>query len=177
MRNSENQGEVNGMKQTNVFKKGKMQAPIFDFLTNIPLFEGLKKGEIEYIAKHMSYIELSKDEILFKEGEEGNYVCFLVEGTLDVIKHSLTGEGVIITALHRGRSIGEMSVIDDFPRSATVKARTEAKLLILTREALDTTLEENPSVGIEILKKISRLLSLNLRKTSSRLADYMLPLT
>ncbi len=165
------------MKQTKVFKRGEIQKPIFDFLTNIPLFDGLKPGEIETIAKPMTYIELSKDEILFREGEKGNYVCFVVEGTLDVIKHSLTGESVIITALHRGRSIGEMSVIDDFPRSATVKARTEAKLVILTREAFDTTLEENPTVGIKILKRISRLLSLNLRKTSSRLADYMLPLT
>lgn len=165
------------MKETKVIKQGKIQEPISDFLLNTPLFDGLKTNEIENIAKHLSSIELSKDEILVKEGEEGNCVCFVVEGTLDVIKQSLTGESVIITALHRGRSIGEMSIIDDFPRSATVKARTQVKLVILTREGFDLLLEENPQVGIKILKKISRLLSLNLRKTSSRLADYMLPLT
>ena len=165
------------MKETKVIKQGKIQEPISDFLLNTPLFDGLKTNEIENIAKHLSSIELSKDEILVKEGEKGNCVCFVVEGTLDVIKQSLTGESVIITALHRGRSIGEMSVIDDFPRSATVKARTQVKLLILTREGFDLLLKENPQVGIKILKKISRLLSLNLRKTSSRLADYMLPLT
>jgi len=165
------------MKKTKVIKQGKIQEPISDFLLNTPLFDGLKTNEIKNIAKHLSSIELSKDEILVKEGEEGNCVCFVVEGTLDVIKQSLTGESVIITALHRGRSIGEMSIIDDFPRSATVKARTQVKLVILTREGFDLLLEENPQVGIKILKKISRLLSLNLRKTSSRLADYMLPLT
>jgi CRP-like cAMP-binding protein len=165
------------MKETKVIKQGKIQEPISDFLLNTPLFDGLKTNEIENIAKHLSSIELSKDEILVKEGEKGNCVCFVVEGTLDVIKQSLTGESVIITALHRGRSIGEMSIIDDFPRSATVKARTQVKLVILTREGFDLLLEENPQVGIKILKKISRLLSLNLRKTSSRLADYMLPLT
>ena len=165
------------MKETKVIKQGKIQEPISDFLLNTPLFDGLKTNEIENIAKHLSSIELSKDDILFKEGEKGNCVCFVVEGTLDVIKQSLTGESVIITALHRGRSIGEMSIIDDFPRSATVKARTQVKLVILTREGFDLLLEENPQVGIKILKKISRLLSLNLRKTSSRLADYMLPLT
>jgi len=165
------------MKKTKVIKQGKIQEPISDFLLNTPLFDGLKTNEIKNIAKHLSSIELSKDEILVKEGEEGNCVCFVVEGTLDVIKQSLTGESVIITALHRGRSIGEMSIIDDFPRSATVKARTQVKLVILTREGFDLLLDENPQVGIKILKKISRLLSLNLRKTSSRLADYMLPLT
>lgn len=165
------------MKEAKVIKQGKIQEPISDFLLNTPLFDGLKTNEIKNIAKHLSSIELSKDEILVKEGEKGNCVCFVVEGTLDVIKQSLTGESVIITALHRGRSIGEMSIIDDFPRSATVKARTQVKLVILTREGFDLLLEENPQVGIKILKKISRLLSLNLRKTSSRLADYMLPLT
>jgi len=165
------------MKETKVIKQGKIREPVSDFLLNTPFFDGLKTNEIENIAKHLSFIELSKDEILFREGEKGNCVCFVVEGTLDVIKQSLTGESVIITALHRGRSIGEMSVIDDFPRSATVKARTQVKLVILTREGFDLLLKENPQVGIKILKKISRLLSLNLRKTSSRLADYMLPLT
>jgi len=165
------------MKETKVIKQGKIRELVSDFLLNTPLFDGLKTNEIENIAKHLSFIELSKDEILFREGEKGNCVCFVVEGTLDVIKQSLTGESVIITALHRGRSIGEMSVIDDFPRSATVKARTQVKLVILTREGFDLLLKENPQVGIKILKKISRLLSLNLRKTSSRLADYMLPLT
>jgi len=165
------------MKETKVIKQGKIKETISDFLLNTPLFDGLKANEIKNIAKHLSFIELSKDDILFKEGEKGNSVFFVVEGTLDVIKESLTGESVIITALHRGRSIGEMSIIDDFPRSATVKARTQVKLVILTREGFDLLLEENPQVGIKILKKISRLLSLNLRKTSSRLADYMLPLT
>ena len=165
------------MKETKVMKQGKIREPISGFLLNAPLFDGFKTNEINSIAKHFTFIELSKDEILFREGEKGDCVCFVVEGTLDVIKESLTGEIVIITALHRGRSIGEMSVIDDFPRSATVKARTQAKLVILAREDFDLLLEENPRVGIKILKRISRLLSLNLRKTSSRLTDYMLPLT
>jgi CRP/FNR family cyclic AMP-dependent transcriptional regulator len=165
------------MKEAKVMKQGKIREPIADFLLSTPLFDGLKTNEIKSVAKHLSFTELNKDEILFKEGEKGDCVCFVVEGTLDVIKQSLTGESIIITALHRGRSIGEMSVIDDFPRSATVKARTQVKLVILTRKSFDLVLEENPQVGIKILKRISRLLSLNLRKTSSRLADYMLPLT
>jgi len=165
------------MKAATVAEQGNFNGELIGFLTNIPLFDELKRAEIKGISKHMDFIELKKEEILFREGEKGNYVCFVVEGTLDVIKQALTGESVVITALHRGRSIGEMSVIDDFPRSATVKARTDSKLIILTKEGFDLILGKDPQLGIKILKKISRLLSLNLRKTSSRLADYMLPLT
>lgn len=164
------------MKETKVIQEGKMRDAIIDFLIELPLFDKLKTSELRVIVKRMNFIEIDKGEILFKEGDKGNYVCFIVDGTLGVMKESVTGESVVITALSKGRSIGEMSVIDDFPRSATVKARTEAKLVILTQEGLELILEEDPKIGVKILKRISRLLSLNLRKTSSRLADYMLPL-
>jgi len=165
------------MKETKVIQEGKMRDSIIDFLINIPLFDKLKADELKIIVKWMNFIEIDKEETLFKEGDTGNYVCFIIDGTLDVIKESVTGESVVITALSKGRSIGEMSVIDDFPRSATIKARTEAKLVILTQKNFELMLEEYPKIGTKILKSISRLLSLNLRKTSSRLADYMLPLS
>ncbi len=165
------------MKETKVIQEGAMRDRIIDFLINIPLFDKLKAKELRIILKWMNLIEINKGEILFKEGDKGDYVCFIVDGTLDVLKESITGENVVITALSKGRSIGEMSAIDDFPRSATIKARTEAKLVILTRKSFELMLEEYPQIGIKILKSVSRLLSLNLRKTSSRLVDYMLPLS
>ena len=122
-------------------------------------------------------VKFASNELVFKEGDKGTFVCFVVDGTLNVVKESEIGESVVITALSKGRSIGEMAVIDDFPRSATVKARTNSRLILLTRKGFDLISEEHPKVGIKILKRISRLLSLNLRKTSSRLVDYMLPVS
>ena len=69
-----------------------------------------------------------------------------------------------------------MAVIDEFPRSATVKARTKSTLLTLSRDNFNYIVEGHSSVDVKILKGIASLLSMNLRKTSSRLADYMLPL-
>ena len=103
-------------------------------------------------------------------------MCFVADGALEVAKQSITGESVVITELRRGRSIGEMSVIGDFPRSATVKALEEAKLIVLTQRSFELILEEHPRIGIKVLKGISRLLSLSLRDTSGRLADSILPL-
>ncbi len=164
------------MKETEVIQENKMTETIIDFLIDLPLFDKLQAQELKIIARYMNLIEMNKGEILFKEGDKGDYVCFVADGTLEVIKQSVTGERVVITKLSRGRSIGEMSVIDNFPRSATIEALTEAILVILRRKGFESILEEHPKIGIKILKKISRLVSLNLRKTSSRLADYMLPL-
>ena len=157
-------------------QESKIKETIIDSLMYIRMFDKFEPNELEIVARYMNYIEINKDEILFREGEKGDYVCFVVDGTLDVVKKSMAGESVVITELSRGRSIGEMSVLGDFLRSATVKAHTEAKLIILTQRNFELILEEYPKIGIKILKGISRLLSLSLRDTSGRLADYMLPL-
>lgn len=154
-----------------------MSQAIIEFLIlNIPILGTLKDKELMVIEKYLNFIEMTPGEIVFEEGDRGDYVCFVVEGSLDVLKKSEAGEDIVISTLSKGRSIGEMAVIDDLPRSATVKARTKATLLTLSRENFDYVLAEHSAIGVKILKGIARLLSLNLRKTSSRLADYMLPL-
>jgi len=154
-----------------------MSQAIIEFLIlNIPILATLTDKELTVIEKYLNFIELTPGEIAFEEGDRGDYVCFVVEGSLDVLKTSETGEDIVISTLSKGRSIGEMAVIDDLPRSATVKARTKATLLTLSRENFDYILAEHSAIGVKILKGIARLLSLNLRKTSSRLADYLLPI-
>jgi CRP-like cAMP-binding protein len=152
------------------------QAIIEFLILNIPILGTLKDKELMVIEKYLNFIELTPGEIVFEEGDRGDYVCFVVEGSLDVLKKSETGEEILISTLSKGRSIGEMSGIDDLPRSATIKARTKSTLLTLSRENFDYILAEHSTIGVKIIKGIARLLCLNLRKTSSRLADYMLPL-
>lgn len=161
------------MKESKVIPRSTM----IDMIINIPLFDKLHSKELSIVAKHINYIDLKEGEILFKEGATGDFVCFVIDGTLDVIKETETGEKVVISSLPKGRSIGEMSIIDGYPRSATVKARTDAKLVTLKRDGFEIIQQEYPRIGIKIFKSLSRLLSLNLRRTSSNLADHMFPIS
>ena len=165
------------MVMEKVSESSKMSEAIIDFLINIPMFDTLQGDELRIAARQMNFIDLERNETLFKEGEKGDYVCFVVEGSLDVLKKTEKGRYVVLARLPRGRSIGEMAVIDDFPRSATVRAREKTTLVILTRKGFDLIMEKHPQVGIKILKGIARLLSQNLRMTSSRLVDHLLPLS
>lgn len=165
------------MEKPKVSSGSRMSEAIIELLFNVPMFDTLQGDELRIVAKQMNFIDLGKGEILFKEGERGDYVCFVVEGSLDVLKATGGGEYVVLASLPKGRSIGEMAVIDDFPRSATVRARDSATLVILTRKGFDLILEKHPQVGVKILKGIARLLSQNLRQTSSRLVDHLLPLS
>ena len=166
------------MNGTNTATGGAITQAVINFLIlNIPILAKLKEKELRTIEKYMNLVDAVPGETVFEEGDRGDYVCFVVDGTLEVLKRSEAGESIVISTLSKGRSIGEMAVIDELPRSATVKARTKSTLITLSQENFNYILAEHSSIGVKILKGIARLLSMSLRKTSSRLADYMLPLS
>ncbi|THB69092.1 MAG: cyclic nucleotide-binding domain-containing protein [Gammaproteobacteria bacterium] len=141
---------------------------VADFLKNVPMFAELEEEELLYASKYVGMIEVEMDfePIVFREGDVSDHVCFVVEGSLDVIKKNQEGFNVKIATLNVGESIGEMALIDSLSRSATVKANKDSKLMILTKRDFDLMLSEKTQIGIKILKGISRTLSLKLRKTS-----------
>ncbi|MDY6905774.1 MAG: cyclic nucleotide-binding domain-containing protein [Thermodesulfobacteriota bacterium] len=152
----------------------RMRDKIIDFLITIPMFDRLDASELAIIANYMNFFELKEGETLFGEGDKGDYVSFIVEGRLDVIKDAEDGQAVVLTTLGPKRVIGEMSIIDRTPRSATIRASKPTTLVTLTAQGFDMILDTNPRIGIKILKGLARNLSMNMRKTSSQLADYKL---
>lgn len=116
---------------------------------------------------------MAKDEVVFSEGEMGDYICFIVSGELSVYKKPQQGKQILIGRLSKGRVIGEMNIIDRFPRSATVIAQTESTLLTLSYERFEQILDEHPRAGISFFRGITRTLSLNLRNASGKLADAL----
>jgi len=144
-----------------------------DFLLSLSLFDSFKVDELTLLARHMSYIQLQRGEFLFVEGDKGDFMGFVVNGVLEVLKKSATGENVIIARLAKGSSIGEMALIDKSTRSATVISRQPSLMITLTSKGFDQLLQKSPTTGVKIIQKIARLLSLNMRRTSSKLADLL----
>ncbi len=145
-----------------------------DFLVNLSVFDSMTIDELSILAKHMSYIHLKKGEYLFVEGDQGTFMGFVVQGVLEVKKRAENGENITIARLTRGNSIGEMALIDKSPRSATVVAKQATVMLTLTEKGFNLLAETSPLLGIKVIRKIARLLSLYMRRTSSKLADLML---
>ncbi|MFP4475438.1 MAG: cyclic nucleotide-binding domain-containing protein [Desulfatibacillaceae bacterium] len=154
---------------------GGMRKVIMEGLASMPIFKDLSEEELKVVASHMLLFEVGEGEVLFEEGAKGYYMCFVASGELEVSKASDKGEQVVITTLTRGNSIGEMAIVDDFPRSATVVARTDSELAALKRSDFHNLLDAHPYIGIKVLKAVARLLSRNLRNTSSELVKLMLP--
>ena len=144
-----------------------------NFLLNLPLFDSFNVDDLDLLAKHMSYAHLRTGEYLFVEGDKGNFMGFVVNGVLEVLKRSDNGENIVIARLTKGNSIGEMSLIDKSTRSATVIAKQPTTVVTLTDKGFDLLAEKSPALGIKLIQKTARLLSLNMRRTSSKLADLL----
>ena len=167
------------MRGKSLVDEDRIKETVTDFLVHFPFFNQLDSKDLAIVAQHIGFTEIEKGSTLFKEGDNGDCMYFVVDGELDVIKESVSGsktgiDRVVIATLYRGCSIGEMSIIDNVPRSATVKARSNATMVTLTQEGFGEIVEDHPKIGVKILVGLSRLLSRNLRKTSGRLADYTL---
>ena len=143
------------------------------FLINLPIFSSFNVDELSVFAKHMSFIHLQRGEHLFVEGDQGTFMGFVVNGILEVQKKADNGENITLARLTKGSSIGEMALIDKSPRSATVIARQATTVVTLTDKGFDLLAEKYPPLGIKVIQKIARLLSLNMRRTSSKLADLI----
>ncbi|MDF3030399.1 MAG: cyclic nucleotide-binding protein [Moraxellaceae bacterium] len=150
-----------------------MNEHLADHLSLIPMFSTLTAEELQGIEKYLFFKSVDQGGFVFREGERGDYLCFVALGTLEVIKHNHEGQPVVISRLAKGHSIGEMALLDRLTRSASVRASTPSRLIVLTRESFDAVLDQHPVVGIKILKGIAHVLSTNLRKTSDRLAEFM----
>jgi CRP/FNR family transcriptional regulator, cyclic AMP receptor protein len=146
---------------------------IIQCLKKIAIFSQLSADELDRMADQMHLLRSSKGNVIFKEGDSGDFVCFVVDGILEVIKTAADGTERSIAKLISGCSIGEMAVVGRFPRSATVRSRSEATLLTLQRNRLDKICSEYPQIGIKIYKALAQLLSMHLRNTSENLSELM----
>jgi CRP-like cAMP-binding protein len=152
--------------------KNVLHDAIFQCLRNIPIFSELTTRELNILADHLHVLKTVPGSAIFNEDDTGDFVCFVVEGRLEVLK-TTGGTDKVIAELKAGQSIVDMAVVGNFPRSATVKSASDATLLTLRRDRLNQICDEYPQVGVKIFKAIAQLLSHHLRKTSENLYELM----
>jgi CRP/FNR family cyclic AMP-dependent transcriptional regulator len=137
-----------------------------DQLEHVELFEGLDKKELRLIAKTCTERQYAAGAILMTEGEPGAGLFILTEGKVRVTQSAGAGNPPRdIATLEAGEVIGEMALLDDLPRSATVTAIDPSRCLLIPIWDFRATLRETPEIGIKMLAQLSR----RLRKTEQQL--------
>jgi CRP/FNR family transcriptional regulator len=111
-------------------------------------------------------MRLLRGEVLFREGERGDSCYWVEKGTLKIGVSSETGEERIFSLAGPGSVVGELSILDKLPRSATVTAISDTNLTALKRDSLEAYLRQNPDVSADLIA----ILVGRLRKTNQELA-------
>jgi CRP/FNR family cyclic AMP-dependent transcriptional regulator len=145
-----------------------------DMPGNIPMFDSISGRELYLIASYMQGLQVTEGKVVFSEGEMGDYICFIISDELSIYKKAEQGKQLLISTLGKSRVLGEMNVIDSFPRSATVIAQKKSTLLTLSHERFEQILEDHRRAGISFFRGMARTLSLNLRNASGKLADALI---
>ena len=146
-----------------------MDNPLFEYLKNSPIFSRLDPYMFQVVENSLHFKQLSPQEVLFTEGEYGDFMAFLLIGELSVIKYSPSGAEIKVGEIRARESTGEMALLDLLTRSATIKAASLCALVTLSRADFERLLSDYPRIGVEMLRGLAIILSLNLRRTSEHL--------
>lgn len=124
--------------------KRKMDNPLFEYLKNSPIFSRLDPYMFQVVENSLHFKQLSPQEVLFTEGEHGDFMAFLLIGELSVIKYSPSGAEVKVGEIRARESTGEMALLDLLTRSATIKAASLCALVTLSRAEFERLLSDYP---------------------------------
>jgi CRP/FNR family cyclic AMP-dependent transcriptional regulator len=124
-----------------------------ELLRGVPLFSGCSKAELQQIASLADELDLSEGATLIREGERGREFIVVAEGTVRV-----TRAGETLRELGSGDFIGEIALVADVPRTATVTATSPVRLLVVTDRAFRNVLEQVPSIATKVLQSLGERL-------------------
>jgi CRP-like cAMP-binding protein len=135
------------------------------FFRKLPLFADLDDRELSAIIAVAKSRRYAKDDVVFHADESGDVFCLIREGQVKVTMISPEGKEIILSMLGPGDFFGEMALLDDEPRSATVVATEPLDLVTIWRSDFLQILSENSSIARKVLAELSR----RLRNASNRI--------
>jgi CRP-like cAMP-binding protein len=138
-------------------------------LSRVPFFDGLTREALALIAKVTAEEVHATGTRIFQYGDAGDKLFIILEGKVR-ISRDLAGMGEeALAVLGPGEVFGEMSLIDEAPRSADARVHEGCRLLVITKEDFDDLLFLHKDLAYEVLWNCVRILSTRLRETNDKL--------
>ena len=138
-----------------------------DLLRRVPLFSLLTVTQAEVISGAVTKQRYKRGEVLVEQGQKSNALAILLTGRARVVSTDSRGREVILATLGPGDYIGEMSIIDNEPHSATVRAEVQTDVLLLGRADFARCLAENASMSLVVMRGLVKRLRHADRKIES----------
>ena len=138
-----------------------------DLLRRVPLFSLLTVAQAEVISGAVIKRRFKRGDALVEQGQKSNALFILLTGRARVMTSDSRGREVILATLAQGDYLGEMSIIDNEPHSATVRAEVQTDVLMLGRAEFARCLTENASMSLVVMRGLVKRLRHADRKIES----------
>lgn len=133
--------------------------------------QDLSWAEIASLSEHLAPVKVPMGQQIIQENATERFMAILLHGKAVVVKRSSDRSFKELAELRVGYGVGEQALFDGQPRSASVLAKSDCRLLVLTLEHLQFMENEKPELCCKVLRKIATTLSQRLRHTSASLVD------
>lgn len=140
-----------------------------EILKDIVLFKDLTTFEIIKVNKVTKTRNLKSDEVIFREGTTGDSLYIVKSGSVRVTKLDEGGEEKVLAILNPGDHFGEIALVDNHPRSATVIANEDSELIQIQAEDFNKLLENDKEIALKFYKSFLKVLCMRLRDTNESL--------
>lgn len=130
--------------------------------------------ELLTLASYLGAYKVPKGAFIIQEGAPASFMFLLVSGKVDILKKDSNKRDKVLASASPGMTLGEMALIDGLPRSATVLAKEDSLLLIMSKEKLQRLTQDSPSLALKLYGHVASQLSRRLRQLSGEMADYLL---
>lgn len=147
-----------------------MAEAVVEKLKQIPLFEEIRDNEaylamVQQICRHRS---VRGGSVVIQEGENGSEMYIMLSGAVEIKRKTRAGDDYTVVRLKAENNVffGEMALIDDDVRSATIKTVLDSEFLVLTKADFLKLGEDHPQIALPITRVIAKILAGRLRKTT-----------
>jgi len=128
------------------------------YLRKIRIFQGLSVSELAAVASVTEMVVYPTGEIVIKEGDSGDTMYLIIKGEVAVLETQGVNNEIEIDRIGAGDYFGEMALLDDIARSATIRTRQESHMLVLHKLEFTEIVREYPQIALQISKELSRRL-------------------
>src|SRR5687767_1387926 len=143
------------------------ESQVVEALRRVPLFASLKPHQLAEMAQMARRQRFGRDEAVFYQGDSGDSFYVILSGQVKVSVSSPEGQEAILVMLDTGESFGELALLDEQPRSATIEATRPTEVLVMRREEFHRMIHQHPDVSLSLL----RVMTKRLRDTDQLVQD------
>jgi CRP/FNR family cyclic AMP-dependent transcriptional regulator len=129
-------------------------------LKNIPLFAGLGEQELSLLEQHANTRTFPKNAILITEGDDTDSLYIIQSGKVRIFMSNAEGKEIILNEQGPGEHFGELALVDDAPRSASVMALDKTQVSIISRQDFRKVLGKHPDIALSLIRDLSRRIRL-----------------